>query len=973
MIHQKSLKEEGFRIIFGLLFLYNQKKLLFDINGFVKNYLQTCNEESEKEYISAYTTILMSSKREDNALASDLSRLFAIAPDLKEDVINVILKDAHVDSFEPVLKTFLSEITTKDLNLNDHQAKKLLQLALTYNEDARHDSDLIKIYKIIQDRDIIYQNIPAVFQLIEILKRSGFLECAYELLARVDIVKERKKGKFLRIATMLIEESLSLCDLTLFRKHLLPQLESDHEILSDVIDTSLASFISKRSFEDIQGCIETIIELSRLHPSTDDALSSLLSQFIDKPQAMHPYMGMILNLTDQIKDNPKHDQSLSLILVRIAKEGVLEQNRDLIQQTVAISCMIIGDIARSNALSHIIDEVTSLAIRDGDMDLMIRISNWCLEILENKAKEEALQNIIRGLIRFGTERSAINALNVASSKTHEIQNAKARKVLTEACICAYISLGCARFEDPGLIMEPDILEWGLEPFLMAIITLRKGIEPEDRMETLALSTDIILDYDANIDQLSYIIPIILLILEDEDQNNRIATLKRSMTRLNSFSNRIDLNNPYESILLIIRDFPSAQRSKTTLELMKQITGEITKHHSRLMMLTSITKGYLALRDMPSVNQILSGIRIDSQMLNAEEAGELLTESAILYTSFDWALAKECIIQAIQRLDEIPEHASDYTKQKLISAIVTYQERFGQDNSLPEPETILQTIVDPVCYAGATIPLLKIIEDNNKKKELLNLSYKRILSLNIPFDNANLLIDFLSSPDLRIPWEEKHEYIRKAIEISKKINIPFTESVIVQKIILNLTRELSTNYDEQIQEMIIELLDSIEDETRRMNIADELGLITMYERDNNEREMPWTILQKCMINGKRFIDITQIERTLHSINDRGMRARYYLGIAMLLRGQSQHRRVERLIQQAIRDAGVIRPLPRRAFILGDLALTCFSNGEHDYGGEFFDMAMATATNISSSEVREEVFEELDVAMRLIQEIEGYAAF
>ncbi len=969
-IHQKRLKEEGFRAIFELFSIYKQKKFLFDIAGFVKNYLNFCNEESRKEYISAYTTILISSKREDDALCTDLSKLFAIAPDQREEIITIILKDAHVDSFDQILKALLSEITTKDLYLNEQQAKKLLQLAIQFHEDARNDSDLITIYTIIRDRDVIFQNNSATYDLIKILIRTRHLESAYELLARVAVVEERRKGRFLHLATMLIEESLIFCDITPFHLHLFPQIKSDHAFLNEIIENSLASFISKRSFAEIQESIETIVELSRLHSSTDDALRTLLSLFLEKNEVMYPHLTMILNLTGEIREKTTQDISLSQILVRIATEGVLEQNRDLIQQAVAISCMIKGDLPRIDAISHIIDIITSLAIRDGDLDLMTRISNWCLELLEDKTKEETLQKVIMGLIRFGTDRSSIIAINLASSRIHELQNTKNRKELTKSCICAYISLGCSRFEVRGITIKPDILEWAMEPFLLAITTLREGILPDERMQILALATDVILDYETAIDPLPYTIPITLLLLEDVNHNNRKATLLRSTTRLNSLSLRIDHNNPYETILQIIREFPSAMEAKTVLKLMKQTAVEIQKPYSQFMMLASITKGYLTIGDTQSANEILNDIRLKSELLNVEEASEILTECAILYTSIDSFLARACILEAKAQFDKVPDYISSHAKQKLIFALITYQEKFGPDINIPNPESILQTIIDPKYYISSTISLLKIIDDENKKKYLLKHSYDRILSLTVPFDCANLLADFVSSPDLSIPWEDKQIYIRKIIEISKEIQIPFITYVILRKILINLTGEHSTDNDKQILGMLVELLNNIEDETRRMNMAEELGLLQLYERETDQNEMPWAILHKCRINSKRGIDFSRIERTLYSITDRGVRARYKLGIAMLLREHSQTKRVERLIQQAILDASVIRPLPRRAFILVDLALTCFSNGEHDYGGVFFDMAMATATNITTGEIRENVFEELDIAMHLIQEMDEY---
>ncbi|MDO8841326.1 hypothetical protein, partial [Methanocalculus sp.] len=434
------------------------------------------------------------------------------------------------------------------------------------------------------------------------------------------------------------------------------------------------------------------------------------------------------------------------------------------------------------------------------------------------------------------------------------------------------------------------------------------------------------------------------------------------------SNQIDLNNPYESIISIIGSLPTARQSKTVLGLIRRIINQISNKYNRLTKLCNVARDYLAIHEPDTAREILGGIRLEIKELNAEEASEILTKTAVLYTELNSVAARECIIEVLSRFNDMSGEVSDTAGRQLVAALVAYREVSGETTDLPDPRVILDTIKDPIEYVYTTIPVLKITRSKDEKRLLIQRVYDKIICLTIPYDRATLLIDFVSSPEVDIPWEEKEICIRSAIEASERIKVPFIICTIKKRIISHLLDEYTAHPEKHIGDMIIELLESITDETVRISISEELGLMVMLGESHGLHQAPRTILERCINEDGKFADHGQIERTLQAIPDRGVRSQYYLGIAMLLRRRSQSRRVEKLIQQAIREAGVIRPLPRRAYILSDLALNCFVNGEYEHAGNIFDMAMATATNITTAELRDEVFDELDVAMQLIQEMD-----
>ena len=76
--------------------------------------------------------------------------------------------------------------------------------------------------------------------------------------------------------------------------------------------------------------------------------------------------------------------------------------------------------------------------------------------------------------------------------------------------------------------------------------------------------------------------------------------------------------------------------------------------------------------------------------------------------------------------------------------------------------------------------------------------------------------------------------------------------------------------------------------------------------------------------------------------------------------------ERMLSAAIDEAAIIRPLSRRAYVLGDLALNVYNAGFEERSKDILGMAVYAAMNIRDEGLRDEVFYELDVALRIIEE-------
>jgi len=969
-IPQQGLGEEAFKTIFERIAAWNGAELLVDISGFILSNLEQIKPEGRNEYILAFTTVLISKKRENASLTTDLNTLFEVAPDYHQDIIAIIFKEIVDDSNGYILDALLSEMKKDITPYGDGQLRRLVQIAVAQEEYPPRHKQLLDIYQIIKDKTFIHLNTRAIFQFIEKLSAAGYAKEAHLLLASIIEQGEVWAGKGIQAATILLERSIRDGNTSDAEEFLFPLLSDQQEVLDDLIINSQIAHLKQEGIRAIKDGEEILLHLSSYHSSPDDSIVQMLSTLIDTEYIIHQHNAVLLDLVEQINDPMRQDQSIAQIIIKIAREGVNETNRDIIQQAVAIGCMINDEKTRSDAIVQIIYEITSLAIVQGDLNLLVRVKTWWKDLLTGEFQAIANETIIEGMIQFAREMSSTEALITVHEMIRTLTDIKKRREHLESCISTYITIGCKRLEQSVILTSVESLEWALEPFSTAITILKNEIESQDQARSITIGTDIILEYSQKTDPAPYIIPISMLILEVDDSINRRSIILRCSTRLRTLSNRIDMNmsNPYETIATIIQSFPITSQSITALGLIRRIVSTIEDPFLRSIKLCDSARAHIDIGEINTAGDILLQIRYGIDELDAEEAHEILTRSAVLLTEMNSISSRECIVEALHRIQKVSPETKDHARRQLATAIVAYTEMFGEASDLPDPERLLHNITDPIEFVYAAIPVLKLISDYAKKRDLIKKAYEKMYAIPIHYDRATLLIDFAFSSEIQMPWEDKETCIRSAILASESIQVPFIIATIKKRIITHLFNEYSSNQESHVGELIIELLESISDETVRISIAEDLGLMVMLGSTDLQTDIPRIILEQHLNEGGRITDNALIERKIQKIHDRGIRAQYYLGIAMLIRRRSQSRKVERLIQQAIREASIIRPLPRRAYILCDLALVSFVNGEYEHGGNLFDMAMATATNIITPEVREEVISELYVAMQLIQEMD-----
>ena len=126
-----------------------------------------------------------------------------------------------------------------------------------------------------------------------------------------------------------------------------------------------------------------------------------------------------------------------------------------------------------------------------------------------------------------------------------------------------------------------------------------------------------------------------------------------------------------------------------------------------------------------------------------------------------------------------------------------------------------------------------------------------------------------------------------------------------------------------------------------------------------------LFEKIIENGAHPNQIASLEKMVRSVSDRGKEAIIFCDLSVLSRKEGKEKIANRMLQNAIKEAGIIRPLSHRAFVMCDIAMKTHTSGNEKASQEVLDLAIDAATNIRQSSLRDEVFEELGLAIKLMQ--------
>jgi acetolactate synthase regulatory subunit len=209
-------------------------------------------------------------------------------------------------------------------------------------------------------------------------------------------------------------------------------------------------------------------------------------------------------------------------------------------------------------------------------------------------------------------------------------------------------------------------------------------------------------------------------------------------------------------------------------------------------------------------------------------------------------------------------------------------------------------------------------------------------------------------------------LKKADILTKRINIQYIADTIRDNVAQVYSMLYTTRHNKKYLSYAIETTRSIDDDELRHHRFLQMGQKEYYElppQYNKIRAMS----EKIIDGGAHPNQIAALERIIRSVADRGKEAIFFCNLSILFRKENNAKLSKRMMQSAIKEARIIRPLSRRAFVMCDIAMKSNAVGCESAAQEVLDCAIDAATNIRQSSLREEVFDELGLAIKIMQEI------
>jgi hypothetical protein len=234
----------------------------------------------------------------------------------------------------------------------------------------------------------------------------------------------------------------------------------------------------------------------------------------------------------------------------------------------------------------------------------------------------------------------------------------------------------------------------------------------------------------------------------------------------------------------------------------------------------------------------------------------------------------------------------------------------------------------------------------------------------PYEKASALLDII--PLAMQNSDDKNPVIllKKAEALTRKINIPQIADTIRDNIARMFVALYHKHNKATYLQSAIEVTKSIDNVEIKHRRLTQMGYKDTYELPSHYEKIK-TLFEKIIENGAHPNQIASLEKMVRSVSDRGKEAIIFCDLSVLSRKEGKEKIANRMLQSAIREASIIRPLSHRAFVMCDIAMKTHASGSEKASQEVLDLAIDAATNIRQSSLRDEVFEELGLAIKLMQ--------
>jgi hypothetical protein len=960
-IHQKirrqacisSIIEKGARSVFG--------KELLDIALFIQNF-DDLPEEGQLEIVGALTEQLLERVKDKSQIITILQTLCEKMPFVSSVLVIHLLKKAEVSGD---LWYLSAAITLHQIFLED-AAYPLRELVRAGVSVAKRSNNMPVLSDLIP---IIDKNSNPVFlsriylQFSQIMLSSGDFSAALDIFRKIshetEILPQFEDSLTLLLKTGILKDRILLVNDTILKR-------LNKDIVNNSIYRAIIELSSDNPFEDIISHSQSINELILHHPMRDGLLLESITILIDRGFLELHDPGILIQIAESIKEQALKEQAISNIIIQIAKIGVQIKNRDYLQRAVGLTGEINDQETRSITLGNIIDEASILAAQQGDLNLLLRMRIWSSSLLESNLAANAMANIIGGIIKYATDKQSPVALEEAYQIAKDIDDPALKTQQFERIAENFVTIGCTLLKEQKSRRDPDDFASELYPFERGLSIIKENVKVPWISLKIAGIIDIILSYSRISNNPDYAIPLAMFSAEIKNPLERDAMMSRIISNLNENLTYPDSTDSYEIMTFLLKRNAYSTSNPVMVNLIFYFLQLIHDTYIRLTGLCNLAESFIKLHEFDRAKEILDDVYLSVNQIQPEfQKILILSDLMILYSSIDPNKSKKCLDDAILRFENIESDKNSITRKRIALAIVQLNAVKPDSELIAITSDVSSKIEDPVEYIDSLIALFSMIKNDRDQSNILLKHLAEVVEkIPSPYEKASALLDIIPLALQNSEDDTPVVLLKKAEALTRKINIQQIADIIRDKIAQMFCMLYQKHKNISYLNRAIDVTKTIDDDEIRLHRFTKMGQKKSLE-GSAQHEKIKSLFEKIIEEGAHPNQIASLEKLIRSIADRGKEAILFCDVAVMFRKEGAEKIANRMLQSAIKESRIIRPLSKRAFVMCDIAMKTYASGCERDAQEILDLAIDAATNIRQSSLRDEVFDELGLAIKLMQ--------
>ncbi|MDD5418739.1 MAG: hypothetical protein PHV57_02700 [Methanomicrobiaceae archaeon] len=802
-------------------------------------------------------------------------------------------------------------------------------------------------------------------QITDALSRMGDFYHAIEVMKKASARAQRINAQFFETSVRLIKEGINRDEPELIKESILSALDID--IADSLVQQAVTEFCREYSFEDVIRHIPSIRDIVRSHHAADHLLLECNTILIDRGFVRSADPSALVNLVGQIRQVSLREQAISSIVVEMARIGVAQKNRDLLRRATGLTCEIENPQARAEAMGGIIDHASVLAVEDGDLDLLHGMRVLSSSLLEREYCLFALGKVIHGLIMYGIEQLSLQALEEATQILEQVTDPSLQRQLIDPLIEGYVRVGSLLIAAESARERNRVFDHMLDPFEQALELLKANAAPEEISIKIASYVDILLEYMQVYPSPMFSIPMAMFSLEIRGEYERNAMVQRILTYFEDFTREFDSADPYEVMAYLLESVDQATSSPVVLELMYRLFDLTGNVFAQFTGIYRIVDAYRTLGNIERGQEIASNIHEAIVTIPLPHVrAVMLADLAGLMAGINDEDARRFLSESLATLDLVEPDREAFVRKQLIYSIKNIHATNRRDEDIDWAVQQVAKITDPVEYLDALGAIFDMVEDAGQRKDILSTMCQTVVGIPSPYIRLSMLFDVARFADAYGDEENVNSLLEGIGQTAELVQIPFVAAMAQQQMARMLFSLYRKTGKPAIQQRAIDTVSMIKDDRIRYNLMIQLEQPTPPVWKNTVYGKIMESRDKIRVGEYTTKDMVSLDRAIRSVPDRAKRSIYYTELYLFSRNAGQDELADRMLLCALEEARIIRPLSRRAFVLGDMACRICAERHEDKCREIINMAVNEALNIRDSELRDEVYDELDMSIQITQE-------